>query len=820
MRLSRRSFLKASTATGAAVTLSGPTSQILGRPAMSWASRQERWVPSVCLQCPAGCGILVRVVDGRAVKIEGHPTHPINEGKLCPKGHIGLQILYDPDRIKGPLKRVGPRGAGQWQPISWEDALQLVATRLTALREHGEPHHLVFMSGRNRGQMGGFIDRFLAAYGSPNHVGHSSICADGSPIAHYLTQGFKAYAGYDWDRTNYLLCFGAGFVEAWRPTTRLLRAYGHMRRGRPIRAKIVQIDTRFSVSAAKADEWIPINPGTDAALALAIAHVILVEGLWDRAFVGDFSAAASTAYGSQPTRFRAGDSVHPQDFEERLTFGLAAWWNHVLKDFTPQTAAAITGVPAETIVRLAREFATTRPAIAAGERGASMQTNGIYNRMAIHALNALVGSIDVPGGVLVQVSPPLKRPPAVVQDAIAKAGVKQPRLDYAGTARYPLAGKVYQGLPEFILGEGPYPVDTVFLYYTNPLFSSPAAARFRRAFEQVPFIVDFTPFMSESAEYADLILPDHTYLERWHDDIIYPSLGYPVVSLRQPVVSPLYDTRSTGDALIQLAKAIGGSVADSFPWRDYLDFIRFTFQGLHEAQTGTIVAPNFEAFWEKLLQAGFWAHPPYPFGQWGRVLHTPSKKFEFFSQTLQRKLEELAQQEAANRQISQEQALEEMLRGLKLQARGEAVYLPHYEPIRYAGDPKEFPLLLNTYKTMAHAEGRGANSPWLQQIQGLHVGVRWDSWVEINPATAKALGIADGDQVWIESPLGRIRTQAKLYPGAMPHVVNIPFEQGHTTYGRWAKGRGVNPNVILVNETDHLGGLAAFFSTRVKVYKA
>ncbi len=812
MRLSRRRFLKVSSAMGATAALAGRTAPALGARPTSPASRQERWVPSVCLQCPAGCGILVRVVDGRAVKIEGHPRHPINEGKLCPKGHVGLQILYDPDRIKGPLQRVGPRGAGRWQPIGWDEALEQVASRLRQLRQRGEPHRLLFMSGRNRGQMGGFIDRFVAAYGSPNHVGHSSICADGSPIAHYLTQGFKAYAGYDWDRTNYVLCFGAGFVEAWRPTTRLLRAYGHLRRGRPIRAKLVQIDTRFSVSAAKADEWVPINPGTDAALALAIAHVILTEGLWDRGFVGDFTATAS--------RFRAGEAVPSDAFMESLTFGLVAWWNHVLKDFTPERAAVITGVPAATIVRLAREFATTRPAIAAGERGASMQTNGIYNRMAIHALNALVGSIDVPGGVLVQVSPPLKRPPAVVQDDIAKAGVKQPRIDYAGTARYPLAGKVYQGLPEFILGEGPYTVDTIFLYYTNPLFSSPAADRFRRAFEQVPFIVDFTPFLSESAEYADLILPDHTYLERWHDDIIYPSLGYPVVSLRQPVVEPLYDTRSTGDVLIQLAKAIGGSVADSFPWRDYLEFIRDTFQGLHEAQTGTIVAPSFAAFWDRLLQEGFWAHPPYPFGQWERVLHTPSKKFEFFSQALQHKLEELADQEAARRQVSREQALEDMLRGLALQARGEAVYLPHYEPIRYAGDPKEYPLLLNTYKTMAHAEGRGANSPWLQQIQGLHVGVRWDSWVEINPDTARALGIRDGDQVWVESPLGRLKTQAKLYPGAMPQVVNIPFEQGHTAYGRWAKGRGVNPNAILVNETDHLGGLAAFFSTRVKVYKA
>jgi molybdopterin-containing oxidoreductase family iron-sulfur binding subunit len=121
---------------------------------------------------------------------------------------------------------------------------------------------------------------------------------------------------------------------------------------------------------------------------------------------------------------------------------------------------------------------------------------------------------------------------------------------------------------------------------------------------------------------------------------------------------------------------------------------------------------------------------------------------------------------------------------------------------------------------MTHAEGRGANAPWVQEILGLHVGVRWDSWVEINPETARRLGIHDGDEVWVESVVGKIKTRAKLYPGAMPHVVNMPFELGHRAYGRYAKGRGVNPNEILVHENDRLGGLAGFFSTRVKVYKA
>jgi anaerobic selenocysteine-containing dehydrogenase len=808
MATTRRTFLKISSATGAGLLATGlPEGERAEERGGVAGPAAERWVPSVCLQCPGGCGILVRVVDGRAVKIEGNPKHPINEGVLCPKGQIGLQILYDPDRIRGPLLRAGPRGSGQWRQIGWDEAITRVVNRLTELRVRGEPHTAVFMNGRNRGQMGDVIGRFCAAYGTPNNVGHSSICADGSALAHYLTQGIKSYLGYDWDRTNYLLCFGGAFLEAWRPTTRLLRAYGHMRRGRPIRAKLVQVDTRFSVTAAKADEWVAIRPGTDGALALGMAHVIIKEQLYDHPFVTDHT-------------FGFDDWTDEHTGEGRPGFKTL-----VLREYAPETVAGITGVPVETIVRIAREFATTKPAIAAGERGASMQPNGIYNRMAIHALNALVGSIDTPGGVLVQRGPAFTPWPDVVQDDVAKVGNALPRVDGAGSARFPLAGNVYQRLPEAILGEGPYPVKALLVYYTNPLFSTPDVGRFYHAIEKVPFVVTFSPFMDETSEHADLILPDPTYLERWHDDVIYPSLGYPVVGLRQPVVPPLYDTRNTGDVLIQIAKGIGGTVGRSFPWADFLDLLKFRFHGVWEAKAGTIVARSFAEFWKQLTNDGVWAAPPYRFAEWDAVLKTPTQKFEFYSTALEHKLEDLAKKEAEkatgkDRPLTEAQALEGILANLKLSARGPTVYLPHYEPFRAAGDPGQFPLHLNTYKLMTHAEGRGANVPWLQEVLGVHAATKWESWIEINPDTAARLGIVDGDSVWVESPRGRIKTRAKLYPGAQPDVVNMPYELGHRSYGRWARDRGANPNWILVNEYDYLGGTAGFFSTRVRLSRA
>jgi len=808
MALTRRTLLKLSVAAGVAVAGPMVTTRVAGQTGRAQeVEGKEKWVPSVCLQCPAGCGILVRVVDGRAVKIEGNPLYPSNRGKTCPKGQMGLQILYDPDRIKGPMRRAGERGSGRWERISWDEAIGFVASKLRELRARGEPHTLVFMGGRYRGHMGGLVARFLEAYGSPNDVGHSSICEDGSPMGHWLTQGWKAYAAYDWDNCDYLISFGAGFIEAWRPTARLLRAYGHMRRGRlGLRAKIVQVEPRFSVTAAKADEWVPINPGTDGALALGIAHVIVREGLYNRKFIDERTFGFerwTDEHGHQHVGFR----------------------EFVLANYPPEKAEKITGVPARTIERIAREFASKQPhCIAAGARGSSMQSNGVYNRFAIHILNALVGSIEARGGVLRQIDPPFTAWPDVVKDDVGQKGWASPRIDYAGTARYPLAGKVYQDIPDRILQEDPYPVKILACYYTNPMFSSPDTGRWYKALQKVPLVVTFSPFMDETSAYADLILPDHTYLERWQDDIIYPSMGYPVWGIRQPAVKPLYDTMNSGDVIIKLAHAIGGSVARSFPWKDFLGVIKFRAQGVFEAGKGNIVAASFDDWWNEFLRLGVWTAPPYPYAsetpdQWKRTLATPSGKFEFFSQGLSRKLEHLAEDEARRRGTAPEQEMERMLTDLKIGARGDEVFLPHYEPIRFVGDEREYPFVLVTFKTITHAEGRGANVPMAQEHFNVQTWERWTAYAQMNPEAAGQLGIREGEEIWIESPLGRVKTRVLFMPHH-PQIVALPFELGHREYGRWAKARGVNPNTIIANEHDRSGGLAAWFSTRVKVYKA
>lgn len=751
--LSRRDFLKLACVFGA----SAVTADLLRHRALpvlelevprKIGARNENWIPSVCLQCPGGCGILARVVDGRLVKIEGNLRHPISRGNLCPKGLAGLQVLYDPDRIKGPMKRTNPRkGPGEdpnFVEISWDEALDIVAYRLKEIRNRGEPHKLVVMSGRSRGQMSVMWSRFLQAFGSPNDVNHSSIGSDAGILANYVMDGNKNYVGYDWPNTNYILSFGASMVEAWRPQVHLMGMWSHVRQERRFRAKTVLVDPRFSITASKADEWVPIRVGTDAALALGMAHVIIRDNLYDHSFI------------------------------KKYTYGFEEWWQQAVKEMTPERSAEITGISAGAISRLAREFATTKPAVVCGERGAEAHTNGMYNKMCINALNALVGSIDSLGGTLYQIDPPYPDYPPVVQDEVAQRGLEQPRID----RKPPLAKNLYQNMADRILNDDPYPVNVLMIYYTNPLHSSPNVGSFMESFKKVPFIVDTSPFMSETAAYADVILPDHTYLERYQDDPIDPCLGYPVAGLRQPVVSPLYDTRNTGDVIIHLAKRIGGPVAESFPWGGFEDVLRYLVTGLGIT-------------WDEWKKTGVWTNPTYPYGHYRGVdrpsFKTPSGKFEFKS--------------------------------LSLESLGYNPF-PHYEPPKFAGSASKYPLNLITYKLMTHAEGRGYNVPWLLESYGVEPKEGWDNWVEINTETARELRISDGDLVWVESPVGKIEVKAVVTEGIQPDTVAIPYGMGHWAYGRWAKDRGVNVNSIIANVSDPVSGQCAYNDTRVKVYKA
>jgi anaerobic selenocysteine-containing dehydrogenase len=789
--LTRRDFLKVSAAAvGAATVLetlprtgAGSAASAAGAGSLK-TSAKDVIVSGACALCPSACGILARVADGNVVKLEGNPMHPVNSGTLCPKGQAAPELLYHPDRLNGPQKRKGERGSGQWESISWDEAIKTVADKVNALRSAGHPEKLVFMAGDTRGQLRPLFERFMQAVGSPNYVRNESLNLAAAKLGVYLTQGVYDLPVYDLENSRYILSFGASLLEAGPNPLRTISGVSYSRRGRATRSKVVMIDPRQGVTGAKADEWIPIKPGTDAALVLGIINVIIHASLFDSDFIHNYSFGF-------------------EDFTDEKGKSHKGFMSFVLQNYDPANVEKITGVPASTIARLAGEFASNAPAVAIMPgRGGLLNgsINGVYTAMAIHMLNALVGSLDRPGGVLTQRYFDTAAWPALPADAVASKGLATERVDGAGT-KFPLARSAYQAVADRVLAGKA--VDALFLYEANPVFDAPGGQRFIEAFKKIPFIVSFSTFADESASQADLILPEATFLERWQDDAIH-GLGYPGVALRQPAIAPRLESRNSGDVLLQIAQAMGGDIAAAFPWKTFKEVVQFRLK-------------DIGVDWKTFQELGVWLIPGYRYAHRGSAhwvnevvgrdrRNAPRDgRFDFYSRELNCLFGAMKKEQLAKFGISEI---------------GDAVCMPHQESAPQVGAAPKFPLRLNVITLMSLGPvSAAANLPTLQEISGMTVGETWNSWVEVNPKTAEGLGLADTDMVWVESPFGRLKTKMRIVKGLRPDVVNIPYNFGHTT-GRFSGGRGVNGLEILNPASEPASGLAIFTNTNVKVYRA
>jgi anaerobic selenocysteine-containing dehydrogenase len=763
LKMDRRNFLKWSAFTGAAVG----ASKIIGQfdaPAASPLQKniqktfEEKWVAASCLNCPARCATRVRVVNGKAVKITGNPLSQVSEGKICPRAHIGLQVLYDPERINTPLKRTNnKKGKGvdpKWIPISWDQALSEVTNRLRKLRENGEPHKLLLFKGLNTVSSEELILRFAEAFGTPNLISGNGLDSETEKSGNWMGDGHYAHTAYDLDHTNYILAFGADMVESSKPLSRFLRKWGKFRREKPNRTKVVVINPRYSVTAAKADEWIPINPGTDGALAMAFAHVIISEELYDKKFVKDW------------------------------TSGFDSYKNLALSQYAPKEVSKITGIEPEAIRRMAIEFARTRPALALRGKESINWPEGSFTSYAIFCLNALVGSIDVPGGVIYQESPPYNQMPRWVEDEIAKKGMAKSSLDLRGSDKFPAAKVVTNQIPESLLENAPYPIEVAIGFNSNFIMSSPGTHRWDQALTKLPYYVHLSPFISEMALYADLVLPSTTFLEEWGYDHSPPGSGFAEVKIKQPAVSPHGSARPIIDILFDIARGLKGGVAQSFA------NIGDHAEGFVKFRTEKLIP------WKDFLKKGVWIGKDYEYKKYDRIFQTPSKKFEFSSGNLKAILAKMKRETSAG-----------------------SDYLPHYTEAKFLGDKEKFPFLLLPYQPLMAVENGSQNYPWAQEIFLPMNGVGWETLAEINSETAKRLRLRDGQMVWVESPFQKIKAKVKFSEGVHPGVVAIPSGQGHYSYGKWQKGIGVNPYEIIGVDYDSLSGQAAFFNTRVRIYK-
>ena len=788
---------------GAAALVRGQLSKI-GQAAESverWATPEEVLLPSICQQCPGGCGLMVRTLDGEVAGISGNPLHPINRGTLCPKAFGALQLLYDSNRIKGPMARSGERG--KFRPIGWDEALTMITARLSDLRAKDLAHTVAILGGQYRGYRDTVWRRFAEAYGTPNYIRVRCFSPDKPALTHQLMQGVTTPLSYDLAEARFILSFGAGLLEAWLGPVHTSRAFARLRRSgdRP-RGMLVQVDPRRSVTAIKADRWIPIAPGTDGLLALGIANAMIREGLYDEEFVEGY------AFGFEDWVDGSG--------QQHIGFK-----NLVLKDYGLLTVSAATGVPVRSILEIARNLSTLKPAVVIGERGPAYGPDDLHTRMAIHSLNALVGNIGIAGGLRTQDDLPLADLPAVRQDAIAKQGTAQPRVDGAGEKQYLVVSDTPQLLPERIAGGTPYPVNALFLFATNPLANHPAKEVLAGALKKVPLIVSFSPFHDESSAQADLILPDPTYLERWQDDQVTHLAGFTCFSLARPASAPLHQTRNTADVLLQVAQALGGPVAQNFPWKTFEDLLKQGVEGLYKSSRGYVAsAPpeealrkvlerqgywvpefkDYDAFWNALLQRGAWWDPTgLPVGL-KALLKTPSGKFEFYSTALK---------QLVNKAGKQDVKTNAFVSTLGAGKSEDLLFLPAVAIPRPA-QTGSFPLRLNTYRLMSRPMGGGRNQPWLLEEPAVHVHASWESWVEVHPKTAADLKLNEHDWVWVESAKGRVKLRVKLYSGTRPEVVHIPL------FG----GEGPNPNDLIANETDTLNGFGVLNTTQVRLRRA
>jgi menaquinone reductase, molybdopterin-binding-like subunit len=706
------------------------------------------YVSSVCTLCPGGCGISVRKVQNRAVKIEGLMDYPVGNGRLCPLGLSGLQFLYGPARVKSPLKRIGKRGNGKWQPVSWDAAISEIAQKLTDLRANDKPHTVAWISGEKNGTIAALIARFLTVYGSPNLL-QQTTDQDAIDQAAYRTQGRHGTVLWDIENADFILSFGAGLLDGWGTPSYMDGFLGNADGNKTL----IQIEPRLSDTAAKASQWIAVNPGTEGALAMGITHIIIRELLYNINFVNNHT-------------FGFDDVI---DGKGQVTQGFKSM---VLKKYQPGKVSEITGVPVDTIFDIARRFAKAEKPIAISGRGRGMVSGSMDEALAIVYLNVLMANIDQPGGVFVVGQPDYVRFPEPILDKTAEKGIAQPRVDGAGSDKFPNARHLLHRLPEIILSANDEnPVEALLVTGANPLYTMPDAKAVQKSFDKIPFVVSFSPYMDETAAYSDLILPDHTYLECYRDVVSQQSAAGAVISLAKPVVHPLYNTRHLGDVVIQLARSIGGSVKNTFAWENY----------------ESILKEIFSDNWKELTTRGFIKVAHQDLKTSAHAFNTASKKFEF-------QLNSAAQAEPSP-----------------------AAFVPS----GMEGDPRQFPLMLIPYDSIRIAGSHMANPPFMTKTIDDTVLKKTYSLIEINPATAKQMHLAEGDLVKLSTPKGEADVKIHLYEGVMPGVIAMPRGLGHTAYAEeWGlSGKGVNVNDLMGYVEDPVSGLDMAWGIRAKLTK-
>ncbi|MEW5791341.1 MAG: molybdopterin oxidoreductase family protein [Pseudomonadota bacterium] len=896
---------------------------------------------STCYMCACRCGIKVTVEDNKVRFIQGNRNHPINQGVLCAKGSAGIMKQYSPAKLRNPLMRKpgAERGSGEFVEVSWDEALDVLTKRLAQIRAT-DPKKLAFFTGRD--QMQALTGLWAQQFGTINWAAHGGFCSVNMATAglYMLGHAFWEFGDPDWDRTKYFLLWGVAEDHSSNPMKIGLEKV--KRHG----GKFVSINPVRTGYSAIADEWVPIRPGTDGMLALSMIHVLLSRELFDWDFLVRYSNAPflvvntpgkpghglmlrdengkplawdlekqALVDGMQPGISPAlfGEYVAPDGRPVKTVMTLLAE-KYLDEQYAPANAAKVCGLPAETIERLALEMAHVafketieidcewtdwagrkhdkfigRPVSMHAMRGISAHSNGFQAARAIHLLQVLLGTIDVPGGFRAkapypkhvpppikpakEVAPntPLKSPPLGFptgpEDLVIDADGNPLRLDKAYSWEAPLAnhGLMHMVITNAVNGD-PYPIDTLIFFMANMSWNSTMntknvmemlQAKGEDGEYKIPFLVVVDAFHSEMVNFADLVLPDTTYLERYDtisllDRPISEPDG-PCDSIRHPILQPDRNVRPWQEVMVDLAGRLQFPAfvkEDGTPkFSGYKDFI-VNYQkapGIgflagwrgKDGESHLVGEPNPRQ-WEKYIENGgfFQYHLPksmrfYKFANreyldWAKQVGFNASAdpivFELYSETLQKF--RLAGQGLYEGPKPSDPADRERL----------VKYfdpLPDfYQPLEEARvDEEEYPFHAINQRPMMMYHSWDSQNAWLRQIIA-------QNFLYMNRRQAERMGIEDKSWVWVESHNGKIRVQVKLMEGVQENTVWTWNAIGKQA-GAWGlkpdapeATRGFLMNHLIsellppkhgerrITNSDPVTGQAAWYDLRVKISKA
>jgi anaerobic selenocysteine-containing dehydrogenase len=705
--------------------------------------------------CEGGCAIQARLVNGnRAILIEGNPANPLTEGGVCALAASGLQFFYAPYRIPKPMKQQKSRGdISGFQPISWDEALSELGKKLGKLRADGKSQQLAAIVSNRPSSMDDLWLQFFTAYGSTSLFKMPSA-TDGLKLAAKLTTGNAQPFAFSLADAEYILSFGSNLFEGAGASTLALAAMRQWTKGA---TKLVQVESRCSMTASKADRFIPIKPGKEALLAMGIAHVMVSTGAYDVDFV------KNNVFGFEDWTDSAGKKR--QGFKGLVSSSA----------YSPEEVAKATGLDAAQIREVAKEFAGKPKALAIWGIGQPDSTNGIYHQLAFTALNALKGNLKPNGLITLSNAVPLAALPPATKNGAEKEA----------------QGGLY-GLLDGI-SSGKQPVDILLVHEANPLYSLPENKLFREALAKVSTLVSFSSYMDETATQADLILPNHTGFERYDDVVAVPGAAFSYYALSVPILKPVLDTKHTGEALMTLAAGIGDTVGAALPWKSYEEYLKFRIDGLAQAQKGAVaekpdvqlvklaagqsVQPNFSNgadLWKKLKAGGCWYDAPAAMPAFA----TSSGKLELAVQSIVQKVAS----DAADK-----------------------YYLPHFEEGNLPGNEGDLPLLLVAYRPSFSAAGYHPTPPFMTKLIPDSVLKDADVFVELHPDTASKLEFSQGDLVSLKTTQGEANVRVNISAVAHPGVIYLPTGFGHKAYDNYVQNKGVNANSLMEVQLDPVG---------------